>query len=257
MSNLSHLSLSELSYAMACFAQAAYKDDCSELFAEYGFTKNYKFLDKDGAQGHVVCSNSEILITFRGTQPDHINDLLADLDTVPKKNGPGKVHEGFRKEARKLYDQVIQFVKDNHEIDSIFITGHSLGAAMATYTAQELNWLKMGDEIKLFTFGSPRLGDYDYVSAMDVEHHRFVNCNDVVTHVPPAAIGFKHHGNLHYINFYGNIRPLSKYQRFKDSLRSHWKSIKNLHFFDVINDHSMDNYISKLKKIKDENQEIG
>jgi len=254
--SLSKLSLTEISHAMACFSQAAYTDDCSALFAEYGFTQKYKFLDKDGAQGHVVCSDDEILITFRGTQPDHINDLAADLDTLPKKNGPGKVHEGFRREARKLYDQVIEFVKDNLDGHKIFVTGHSLGAAMATYIAQELNWLKPGNEIKLYTFGSPRLGDHHYVNAMDIEHHRFVNCNDIVTHVPPAAIGFKHHGNLHYINFYGNIRPLSKYQRFKDSMRSHWRALKNFQFFEGIDDHSMDHYISKLKKIKDENQEI-
>ena len=254
--SLGKLSLSELSYVMACFAQAAYEDDCSELFSEYGFTKNYKFLDKDGAQGHVICSDSEMLITFRGTEPSQFNDLVADLNTIPKKNGPGKVHEGFRKEARKLYDQVIEFVKANSEINSIYITGHSLGAAMATYTAQELNWLKMGDDIKLFTFGSPRLGDYDYVNAMDIEHHRFVNCNDVVTHVPPAALRFKHHGNLHYINFYGNIRSLSKYQRFKDSMRSHWRAIKKFQLFDGLHDHSMVGYVSKLKKIKDDNQEI-
>ena len=254
--SLSQLSLTELSHAMACFAQAAYEDDCSALFAEYGFTKNYKFLDNDGAQGHVVCSDNEMLITFRGTEPSQINDLLADLNTIPKKNGPGKVHEGFRKEARKLYDHVIAFVKANSEIDSIYITGHSLGAAMATYTAQELNWLKMGDDIKLFTFGSPRLGDHHYVDAMDIEHHRFVNCNDVVTHVPPAALMFKHHGNLHYINFYGNVRPLTRYQRFKDSLRSHWRALKKFQLFDALHDHSMDGYVSKLKKIKDENQEI-
>lgn len=253
---LNDMSLTQLSYTMALFARAAYQDDCSKLFSEYGFTKKYKFLDRDGAQGHVVCSDNEMLITFRGTEPSQFNDLLADLNTIPKKNGPGKVHEGFRKEARKLYELVIAFVKENSEIDSIYITGHSLGAAMATYTAQELNWLKMGDSIKLFTFGSPRLGDHHYVDAMDIEHHRFVNCNDFVTHVPPAALQFKHHGDLHYINFYGYIRPLSKWQRFKDSFRSHKNALLKGQFFNALTDHSMDNYVNKLKNIIDEGNEI-
>jgi hypothetical protein len=253
--SLSQLTLPELSYVMACLARAAYEDDCRAIFAEQGFTKNYKFMDVDGAQGHLCCSNDELLITFRGTEPSQFNDLVADLNTIPKKNGPGKVHEGFRKEARKLYDIVIAYVKANKG-RKIFITGHSLGAAMATYTAQELNWLKMGDDIKLFTFGSPRLGDYDYVNAMDIEHHRFVNCNDVVTHVPPAALMFKHHGNLHYINFYGNVRDLSRWQRIKDSMRSHWRALQKFQLFDGLHDHSMDGYVSKLKKVKDENQEI-
>ena len=164
--NLQNKQPKELAYIMAQFARDAYLDNSSEILAKYGFDVNYLFLDKENAQGHVACNDTEIIITFRGTQPSQLSDLLADLNTMPKKNGPGFVHAGFRKEARKLYDMVFEYIK-THPNRKIYVTGHSLGAAMATYMTQEIKWNKLGDPT-LYTFGSPRLGDHSFVHAMDI-----------------------------------------------------------------------------------------
>ena len=134
---LHDLEQKHLAYIFAQFARDAYKDDSSPIFKQYGFETDYKFLEKEEAEGHVVCNETELVITFRGTQPTQLNDLLADLDTIPKRNGPGFVHEGFRREARKLYDMVFDYIKA-HPNRQIYVTGHSLGAAMATYMAQEI-----------------------------------------------------------------------------------------------------------------------
>jgi predicted lipase len=231
----------ELAYIMAQFARDAYLDDSSATLAKYGFDVDYLFLEKENAEGHVACNDTEIIITFRGTQPTQLSDLLADLDTIPKKNGPGFVHAGFRKEARKLYELVFDYIKA-HPNRKIYVTGHSLGAAMATYMAQEIKWNKLGDPT-LYTFGSPRLGSHDFVRAMDIEHHRYVNCLDIVTHVPPNAIGFMHHGQLNYINYYGFVRNLTTWQKMKDQMRAHWHSWKKGRLFDGIDYHSMDLYV--------------
>ena len=247
--------LPELAVTMATLARAAYEDDNKEMFASMGFTK-YKFMDNDGAQGHLAASKTEVVITCRGTEPNRPNDLIADLNTIPKRNGVGWVHEGFRKEARKILDQIFDWVSEpaNHGKD-IYVTGHSLGAAMALYVTQELEFAGY-NVVKLFTFGQPRLGNRDYVNQIKTDHYRFVNCNDFVTHVPPAAMQFVHHGELCYINFYGNVRPLSSYQRFKDMLRAHWRALKKFELFDALRDHSMDNYVNKLTNIRDTGQGI-
>lgn len=245
--------LAETAALMANLARAAYLDDNKKLFEELGFNQ-YQFMDRDGAQGHLAASDTEVIITCRGTEPKHINDLAADLNTIPKRNGPGWVHEGFRKEARKLIDQVMAWAALHPEKD-FYLTGHSLGAAMATYLTQELEFANYPN-LKLYTFGSPRLGNHVYIDAIKSPHWRFVNCNDLVTHVPPSAIQFKHHGELCYINFYGKIRKLNKWQRIKDMLRAHWHDLKQFRLFDGLQDHLMDGYVRKLEGIRDSGDKI-
>lgn len=215
-------------------------------YKNLGYTKHHYF-DVDGAQAHVCENKQEILIACRGTQPTEINDLLADLNTIPKRHGPGFVHSGFRGEARKVYPKILDLVQKNHN-KSILVTGHSLGAAMATYIAQELSWEGYAD-VELYTYGSPRLGSDDFADAMTVPHWRFVNNNDGVTHVPPALLGFKHHGELMYINYNGNIKKLSRWQRFVDGMRGWFSALRKLQLFDWLYDHSMEQYSKKIKKI--------
>ena len=218
-------------------------------FKVLGF-KTHRFLDKDGAQAH-LCSNKDFaLIACRGTEPKELNDLLADLNTIPKRHGPGFVHSGFRGEARKIWNSIHTFAK-KHQDKSIIVCGHSLGAAMATYIAQELKWAGI-DNVTLYTFGSPKLGNSSYVDAMNVPHWRFVNNNDVVCKVPPGLIGFRHHGELKYINYYGNIRKVTRWQRFKDQLRGRWRALQKFQLFDGAFDHSMDLYLIKTEKAANE-----
>ena len=250
---LKNQSLPELAVIMANLASSAYQDDCKQIYSDLGF-KKYKFLDNEGAQTHVAASDSEVIVACRGTQPSQPSDLLADLDTIPKRHGNGWVHEGFRREARKILDGVLDWAKKNKGKD-IYVTGHSLGAAMALYITQELEFAGY-PPVKFISFGHPRLGNKEYIDGIKTEHYRFVNCNDMVTHVPPSALGFKHHGTLCYINFYGNIRPLSNWQRFKDSLRARKRSWSKGQWFTGIYDHGMDHYIEKLTNIRDTGQTI-
>jgi len=243
---INDLSFLEKAYQFAVLAGAAYKDDCSKEFNDLGLG-NYVFFDNAGAQGHAACNDTDLILTCRGTQPTSVNDLLADLDTIPKTHGFGFVHSGFRKEARKIMPMMFNYVK-RYPGRNIWITGHSLGAAMATYIAQELEFANLTPKM-LFTYGSPRVGSQKYVDYFPVEHHRFVNCNDGVTNVPPVFLGFRHHGSLHYINFYGNIRELTQWQRIKDKWRAHIRSWKQGKWVDAIEDHSISLYAEKIKNI--------
>ena len=243
--------MDKLSWDVAVLAanssSIAYCDgkEAKPQFTAMGFT-THKFLNKDGAQAH-LCGNKEFaLIACRGTQPTELNDLLADLNTIPKRHGPGFVHSGFRGEARKLWDDILLFAERRQNMP-IIVCGHSLGAAMATYIAQELSWHGIKN-ITLYTFGSPRLGNDDYVDAMDIPHWRFVNNNDSVCRIPPSVLGFRHHGELKYINHFGNIRPTTRWQRWKDRVRGFWAALKKGQFFDSFYDHSMDHYVKKTKK---------
>ena len=81
----------------------------------------------------------------------------------------------------------------------VWVTGHSLGAAMASIGAASIS--KLGyvspDKIKLVTYGQPRVGNSDYVAAVDTlvpYSFRIVHAHDLVAHLPPEGmLGYIHH----------------------------------------------------------------
>lgn len=245
--DISTQTLAAQSHAMARLAQAAYLDDSKEFFDEWDLGTDYLSLSNDDADGFIGCNDTQILITIRGTEPTHLKDLLADAQAWPKTNGVGWVHSGFRAYARKLLPTILDFVAARPG-RSIWITGHSLGAAAALYITQELEWAGYSD-ITLFTYGCPRLGNADYVKQIKSAHHRFVNSNDVVPRVPPSLLGYRHHGILHYIDFDGNITKMGYLAWVADVYKSLWDSWTHGVLLDGIADHSMSEYVGHLSKI--------
>lgn len=206
----------------------------------------YLFTEDRGAQAHLVWSKTEVVICFRGTEPGEFSDIVADLNAIPDRAQIGGfVHNGFQEEVNKVWDDLLPTLQQR--IDDglpVYICGHSLGGAMATIAASRL-----GDSVAcLYTYGSPRVGTRGFVKRIKCEHYRHVNNNDVVPKVPFAFLGYKHHGTLRYINFYGNIRKMTQYQRFKDGWRGRVTAWKKKQPFDGARDHSMVNYVKYLEK---------
>ena len=81
----------------------------------------------------------------------------------------------------------------------------------------------------------------------NIPAYRFVNNNDIVCKVPPYGF-FTHIGELQYINYYGNIRKVTWWQRFKDQLRGRWRALTKFQLFDGAFDHSMTLYADKVKR---------
>lgn len=230
-------------HKMARFAEIAYLDDrpAKKEFKKFGYTK-HKFIEKDGAQCHVVSNDIEVVVCFRGTEPSEFSDIKADLNAFPDRanNGNGWVHNGFQEEVNKIWDDILkQLNLKGNEGKKLFITGHSLGGAMATIATSRL-----GDKVKaLFTFGSPRVGTRSFVKSFShIPHYRFVNNNDIVPKVPFAFLGYRHHVSPTYINYYGNIRPATYWQRVKDQWRGRWRAFQKGQPFDGAYDHGMNHY---------------
>ncbi|XP_078367183.1 lipase ZK262.3-like [Oculina patagonica] len=86
----------------------------------------------------------------------------------------------------------------------IWVTGHSLGGAMASLASTWLSYYNIAPRknIILYTFGMPRVGDYDYALQHDQlvnNSWRVVNDDDLVPHFPSVASlsivnGPYHHG---------------------------------------------------------------
>ena len=230
---------------MAEHAQAAYLDDASEHFKKYGKVK-YEFIEDDGAQCHIAWDKDEIILAFRGTEPDEFSDIKADLNALPDRanNGHGLVHNGFQEEVNKVWDEVMKVLNKELKNRRLYICGHSLGGAMATIATSRLT----GKVTCLYTYGSPRAGTRSFVKSFNTPHYRHVNNNDIVPKVPFAFLGYRHHGTLRYINFYGNIRKMSYWQRIKDGWRGRLAAFKKKVPFDGAYDHGMDYYVEYTRK---------
>jgi len=228
-------------HKMAKAAGLAYLDQ-EEAYSEYqklGYD-NHIFMEDDGAQCHAVWNDEEFVLCFRGTEPGEFSDIKADLNALPDKAQEGGwVHNGFQVEIDKLWDE-LQFVLKYADDKTFLICGHSLGGAMATIAASRLNELVDA----LYTYGSPRVGTRKFCKSLNnIPHYRHVNNNDLVTSVPPAFLGYRHTCKPRYINYFGQIRNMSKWQRVKDKFRGRWRALKKGMPFDGAYDHGMNHYI--------------
>ena len=202
------------------------------------------FFNINGAQAYLLkdCDGVHVL-SFRGTEVKEKSDVLADL--ISGKNNEacgGKIHVGFKGEINKLWPSIQKAVAD---IEALYITGHSLGAAMATVAASRIQ----PKVIALVTFGSPRVGNREFANSLKVFHYRVQNNCDDVTKVPFMLMGFAHHGTHMYLNYYGAFRNLTPWQQIKDMVRSRVKAYTKGQKFLGAYDHMMDNYIAKLGKL--------
>ena len=213
------------------------------------------YIDVEGAQAYVMSDSKDVLIACRGTEPTALNDVLADLKMfpVPHHKG-GRVHRGFYAE----YDKVIPGIKealakhDKKGTKTVWVTGHSLGGAMAVLVAAELQ--PTGG---LHTFGQPRVGNAEFLKCLDgIKYYRYRNNNDIVTAVPPTWLFFRHGGVLRYINTFGNIRTATWAQRFKDKCRGHWQALKSFNLIDGFADHNMGAYHDYLYNMSDSGEQL-
>lgn len=226
---------------MAVLAEIAYLDTTEAKAKKkgLGFT-GHKFFGNDGAQCHAFWNKEEYVLAFRGTEPDELSDVLADLNAIPRgAMTHGLVHSGFRGELDKIWADIKKH-HSSHAAKTFYITGHSLGAAMATIATSRFEEETPVEQ--LTTFGSPRVGTRKFVKNIATPHMRFVNNNDIVTKVPLWLMGYKHHGVLQYINFYGNVRKLTTWQAIKDKWRGYRSGL-----LDGALDHGMDNYVKHTK----------
>ena len=200
-----------------------------------------EFFDIDNAQAYLLKNSDGIyVLSFRGTEVTEPSDILADLKAGKNIEAiGGKIHVGFKGEINKLWPAIEKAVTD---IDSLYVTGHSLGAAMATIASGRMQ----SKVLALITFGSPRVGNKEYVNSLTVTHYRVQNNCDDVTKVPFRLMGFTHHGTHKYMNYYGAFRNLTPWQRVKDMARSRLKARAKGQRYIGVYDHMMDNYIAKL-----------
>lgn len=123
------------------------------------------------------------VLVFRGTT--NIKDWITNANAVLKQTPEGgdRIHPGFK----AAYDNVkCQILKLLEEVEGLplYITGHSLGGALAICATYDLPKKRLA---ACYTFGGPRVGDQAFVDRFKTPIYRVVNGFDPVPMIPPSG----------------------------------------------------------------------
>ncbi len=141
--------------------------------------------DRDGTQAMLVRLELGLVLVFRGSEALSIKDIKADMDCVSVRSDTGgRAHRGFQQSFQLVFSE-IKAVLAAYPEEPLILTGHSMGGALATLAARELN--HSGGMAACYTFGAPRVGDEEWVSALKTPLYRLVNAADCVTMLPPGS----------------------------------------------------------------------
>lgn len=164
-------------------------------------------------QGFVVADpEGRVFTSFRGTESG--TDWVMNLNV--RQRDPGweaaelrnaKVHRGFGKAANAVWPRFqAALERANVTPDTpVLLAGHSLGSAVGQILLlrAETTGVLNSDQMQLYSFGTPRVGNADFAQAMNEavpRSFRFVQQSDQgkdpVTQIPPKFLGFRHAGNL-------------------------------------------------------------
>ena len=104
-----------------------------------------------------------------------------------------KAHSGFKAAYDAVKDQMLRAVMkliNEHSSASVFVTGHSLGGALAVLAALDIKKAIGSRKIHLYTYGQPRVGNSDFADYVfsvlpGDQYIRVVHYDDAVPHLPP------------------------------------------------------------------------
>jgi triacylglycerol lipase len=165
----------------------------------------------DDNRGMVLSNENTLVIVFRGTRVQ-VHNLLdkaeivlynqSDLRTDSRflfkaGKGGGRVHSGFADAFAEISDYLDEFFAQRRPGQRLWLTGHSLGGALATLAAAHIGAEAVDG---LYTFGSPRVGDAAFTAVLPSQSHfRFVHRDDWVPLIPPEFLGYTHAGELRQV----------------------------------------------------------
>lgn len=180
------------------------------------------FLDNEITDTQVAiwrdARRKRVVIAFRGTEQTKWKDLQTDLMLVPVGLNPERIGGDFKEEVQvhsgflSAYDSVririisllkmaIGYIDDVAEREDkwhVYVTGHSLGGALATLLAIELASSQLAKRgaitVTMYNFGSPRVGNKKFADVYNQkvkDSWRVVNHRDIIPTVP-RLMGYCH-----------------------------------------------------------------
>jgi triacylglycerol lipase len=214
---------------------------------------DFKFFERRETQALIAGDDAMLVLAFRGTE-GKLADWMTDLD-VELVDGPGgKVHRGFLLALDLVWPDIWRWIDERRGKRALWITGHSLGAALAMLATARLRFDEDHPVNGLYTFGQPRTGDRDFARNFDADFgrrtFRYVNNNDIVTRVPFRSMRYSHAGTFRYFTETGDqADDISWQDKLLDRVRGRIADLLEPNT-DGIKDHAMTEYIARLERAK-------
>lgn len=193
--------------SMLVYADEPYVD---QRFAKAGLD-HIRFFNRSGTQCFLAANDRFAIVAFRGSEiwkrgdPFDPHRILADLTTnidvrLSEWYRGGRVHHGFKTALDDIWEELqSEILALQAQGLKIWITGHSLGAALATLAGDRLTKVQ-----GVYTFGSPRVGDDQFQKAYTPKTFRVVNGGDIVASLPLKK-PYYHVGELIPIDSQGRV----------------------------------------------------
>ncbi|KAF8183240.1 alpha/beta-hydrolase [Mycena galopus ATCC 62051] len=186
--------------------------------------KNITFLQSGGNQGTVPLyyiahdqDGEALVVAHEGTDAKNLLSILNDAEfglvplnvsRFPETAGQNiTVHSGFQATFERTADSLLAGVMAglaSTGVKKVVVTGHSLGAALATMTGSLIkNAVDPSVDVSVTGFGLPRGGNEAWANFLDsgVGVTYMSNQNDPVPTVPPKFTGFQHSsGEVHIVD---------------------------------------------------------
>ena len=183
----------------------------------------------------IATKDDSIYLSFRGSSD--VSDFIADLDAfqVPYDYVPtnGKVSEGFQMaytgdDTYPVESAILSKLDEltmTGNFDNLYITGHSLGAALAFLAFPDFSQNVSGvDNVVMYNFAGPAAGDSEWVSTYEGEYSanrisfRIVNQYDLVPMLPPLGLdcpdlSYQHVDNKFEITFGQQLPSLPDFSK--------------------------------------------
>jgi hypothetical protein len=222
-------------YAYAGYGQRGDAETVSMIMTRMGLEQNRCSLFEQRVDAMYIAScaylvQSEdgrvVILCYRGTQPEDVISVMTDADVVPEQieveldGEEHRVHGGFYRNmrvTRYLVIEALRLAVEGYSIEpvkepakapprvrkpleALYITGHSLGGAMAALMGvilvNEPAYERIAAKLRaIYTFGQPMLGDPAFADACernDVLRDnliRYIYDRDVVPHLPSRPVG--------------------------------------------------------------------
>ena len=205
-------------------------------------------------QAFVAWDVEAVFVAFRGTETQKVQDIAVDAAAVFAK-GPfakSRIHAGFGTSLAAVWDRVVAAVTAAQTGgQSLWLTGHSLGGALAALAAARFCSAKK-PVWGLYTFGQPRVGDDAFADTfnqrMRGRSFRYVNHSDIVPRVPPRVVGYADTDECMYFNASGDLKTgTAEWYRLLDTITIDVKALGPM-ALSTVADHAMDRYLVNLRR---------
>jgi pimeloyl-ACP methyl ester carboxylesterase len=225
-----------------------------------------------GLAGFLASSPEDVVLVFCGTRGsiDEWRGALANWTinlAATQVPGPGgNVHRGFALALQEVWDDIRTRLEARCAPErTLWIAGHSLGAALGTLAAGRLAESRR-DVAMVYTFGSPRVGDRAFATRYPVPHFRFENRNDIVAYLCPppdnlppwlknlgrwavrqvfdidvcdTVFNYRHVGKCQFVSWDGSLKDAQDLFTLQRLNR----------MADAITDHRIGSYVAALRRL--------